>query len=210
MQFTTRDKLMFDILTTKVRALSLNQIAIEFFGGDFANANRRLRQLVATKVIARQRLIARQLPQPTEPCFVWTPATPPPSFEVVARMVKRRWSRLPTRMTAVYFAEARFSSIVGNRAKGRLMHPLQISHDLGLASIYLHFLHKHPQRASQWLGEDSFESRNQRKKQTPDAVIIDGNFRPALAIEFGGIYTADRIERFHRHCSARSLPYEIW
>jgi hypothetical protein len=48
------------------------------------------------------------------------------------------------------------------------------------------------------------------KNQQPDAVLVDSSMKAAKAIEYGGLYNAKRLDRFHRWCQQRSLPYEIW
>ncbi len=210
MQFTKRDNQLQRILCEKVRALTLRQIAHEFFSGDMANANRRLRTLVTSGVLVRRKLIVRCLPATTSPLQTWTPGQSAPNFFGLAHRVSKRWLSLPTRPTVVFMSASRFASAVGRRAKGKLTHPLQLSHDLCLSAVYLHFRRTQPQLARKWRGEDCATASCSRSGAKPDAWIVNDSNIPELAIEVGGVYSAKRLEKFHRHCLARSLPYEIW
>lgn len=208
MHLTSRDLLIQATLVVKVRVMSAHQITTTFFGGNFAGANRRLRKLVAAGILVRHRLIARTVAI-SDPLCSWHPGEPAPHFESVARIINRRWVRQATRPTTVFMAAERFSGQVGRRAQGRLAHPLQVSHDLGLASVYLHLLTTSPTRALRWWGEDNL-LRSQRRKPTPDALIMSADATPEQAIEFGGLYDAKRYQRFHTYCFNRELPYEIY
>ena len=210
MPFTKRDYNILETLANKVRAMALPQIAAAFFAGDTANAGRRVRKLVAAKVLVKRRLIARRLPRINGPLFAWEPMLAAPSFESLARKVTTRWLRLPTHLTDVYLATSRFSSVVGQRTTGRLAHPLHISHELGVTEVYLQIIMTRPKLAQLWVGEDGFPVKSIKRKQTPDALIVASDGQPILAIEFGGIYSAQRFKKFHRSCLARRLPYEIW
>lgn len=208
MHLTSRDITIQATLVVKVRVLSAQQITTTFFAGNYSAANRRLRKLVAAGVLIRQRLIARSV-LISEPIFNWLPGEPAPHFESLARNINRRWVRQCTRPTTVFMAAERFASQVGRRTRGRLTHPLQISHDLGLAAVYLHLLATSPTLALRWLGEDNF-MRSSRRKPTPDALIMNEDAVPVQAIEFGGLYDAKRYQRFHSYCFNRELPYAIY
>ncbi|MBK8183290.1 MAG: hypothetical protein IPK63_10530 [Candidatus Competibacteraceae bacterium] len=92
---------------------------------------------------------------------------------------------------------------------GKLRRPLQATHDLHVAQIYLRFLKTDPVRAALWVSEDRFAPERRREK-LPDAVIQDAAGTIALVIEFGGAYDAKHVERVHLDCVTRSLPYELW
>jgi len=190
--------------------MSFQQLAHAFFDGNEASANRRLGQLVDKGILTENRLLARVLPSPVQPLYVWEPGFPEPAFEHHSRLLKQRWSRLAPRRVTTFMAAERFSRLVGRRAVGRLKHPLQVSHDLGLASVFLFFLHYHPSVALRWVGEDFLAACTMRARGVPDAVIISNGTAPEMAVELGGVYSAKRLYKFHRYCFARELIYEVW
>ena len=209
MKLSTIDDLIHATLMVKVRVMSLQQIASAFHGGDVSNANRRLRRLVSAGILAKHNLIARRAPVPTGPIQIWDPGCPTPNFESLSRSVKRRWQRTATRPTTVFVAARRFASSVGKRTLGRLSHPLQVSHDLGLSSVYLHLWDVQPVAALRWVGEDSFP-QSSRKKQSPDAFLMGINMVPERAIEYAGFYDAKRFKKFHSYCFNRGLSFDIY
>ncbi len=208
MQLTNRDLKIQATLVVKVRAMSIHQIAGNFFGSNFAGANRRLRTLVACGILVRHRLIARTV-SVSGSIFEWQPGEPAPHFESLSRTINNRWERQATRLTTVFMAAERFSGQVGRRTQGKFTHPLQASHDLGLSAVYLHFLATNPSLALRWLGEDCL-LRSRRRKPMPDAVIMGADAIPVQAIEFGGLYDSKRYQRFHNYCFNRELPYAIY
>ena len=210
MTLNHRDETIHAILMAKVRVLSLQQIATRFFGSDFSNAKRTLNRLLDKRILVEHKIVARILPPSIEPMYAWEPGLAEPRYEHLSRHLKRRWLHLPTKRVATYMAAIRYSTIVGRRTKERLTHPLQVSHDLGLASVFLHFYENHHEVAQRWIGEDFMARYSSRVKSVPDAVILSEAQTPARAIEFGGLYSAKRLKKFHAYCFARELPYEVW
>ncbi len=106
---------------------------------------------------------------------------------------------------------------------GTLRRPLHASHELALADVYLHFRTDRPTDAKYWLAEHAYRQPHSQERlismegspfalvgQKPDALLVDENGVVVKAIELGGVYNAKRLERFHRWCQRRRLPYEIW
>ena len=204
-----RDLEILAVLTTKVRFLSLRQIAETHFANDIANSIRRLDYLEERGILVSYRLNTRTPPPIDSPLVVWTPGQDQPNFTRLAYQLTKRWLRQGTRIRMCYFAGTKFEAITGVRCQSKPVHPLQASHDLGLAGLYLHFRCVRPNEAICWLGEHA-RSPVELKNQQPDAVLLDSMKEPVKAIEYGGLYNAKRLERFHRWCQQRSLPYEIW
>jgi hypothetical protein len=97
---------------------------------------------------------------------------------------------------------------------GRLRQALQLQHDLGVAEIWAR---RGQDAGPRWLSEDAYRAHCQleRKSKVPDAVILDTRApdkHGALlrVIEFGGRYSRQRLENFHRFWSRRGVDYEIW
>ena len=204
-----RDQLLIQTLAIKLRLMSLQQIANTFFGGQIANASRRLKTLEHGRYMLRHRTVVRHLPAPKEPLVAWTPGQDTPQFTKTVYMLGRRWIGRPTRLTSLYLVGPRASAALGLKPHQRLPHVLQASHDLGLAATYLHFLENRPELAMHWVGENSMNT-NPREGQVPDAIIANTDQTLSMAIEFGGQYTAKRLHRFHNHCKKRRLTYELW
>jgi hypothetical protein len=85
----------------------------------------------------------------------------------------------------------------------------QVTHDLGVAAVWLWFQVNAPTLAAVWVGEDML-APDRRAETLPDAALfgVDGN--PDTLIEFGGSYRAARIAEFHDDCAMRGIGYQIW
>lgn len=97
--------------------------------------------------------------------------------------------------------------LFGGGFKKSLSHPLQASHDLGLAGTYLAVRRERPDVARFWFGEDVAPKQF---GAVPDAIYIDQQGNTRIAFEFCGLYSAKRLRTFHRHCAQRRLGYELW
>lgn len=204
-----RDLEILKVLSRKVLFLSLRQVADTFFEGDAANAVRRLESLEEQGFLVSSRLNARTPPPIDRPLATWIPGEDQPNPSRIAFQLRKRWLRQESRMRLCYFAGKRFEAISGIPCAGKPIRKMQASHDLGLGSLYLHFRSERMADGEKWNGEFTytcFEATGQR----PDAVLLGPSGSPEKAIEYGGIYSTKRIDRFHHWCQARSLPYELW
>jgi hypothetical protein len=227
---TSRDQEILKTLALKVRMFSLDQIAQTWWNASAtgkANARRRLATLVSAKLLRLSHVQARPLPELTSPVIVWKPGQATPHFGAVAWKLQSRW-RNPPQKTSVYVATQKAANQYGGRLRGIIRHDLQATHDLGVAQVYLHKLSSNRKAAELWLGEDVLgltrlygpKSRRtahghclvRRRGNIPDAVITSAfqQSKLRLVIEFGGAYDARRVQRFHDHCAAQNLPYELW
>lgn len=204
-----RDREIVQTLTLKIPVASLRQLADAFFHSDPANAARRLNELTKRGLLANFRLNSRLLPSSVKPIFTWQPGDFDPNFSHLATLVSRRWLKQPTTIRSVYLAGPKSSHVSGAKSKHRPQHILQLSHDLKLAESYFYFRSSRPNDAQRWFGESAITIRP-KAGQIPDAVICNAAGQPRMAIEVGGVYSAKRIEKLHRHCKSRSLTYEIW
>ena len=210
---TIRDQEILRTLALKVRMLSLDQLVQTWWKATAtgkANARRRLAALVANKLVRLAHVQARPLPELSAPVSAWKPGQSEPHFGAIAWQLQSRW-RWPPRRTSVYVATQKTANQYGGRLRGTIRHDLQVTHDLGVAQVYLQLLSTNPKAAKQWVGEDVLRLTHRREK-LPDAVIaspsVGSDIR--LVIEFGGAYNARRVQRFHNHCAAQHLPYELW
>lgn len=212
MAFTPRDDEILKTLALKVRVLSLSQIAAAWWTptpGGQASARRRLAALVNARLLLSLPIQARPLPPIEAPFVCWRPGRSAPDFGALAWKLQSRWTR-PPRRTTVYFASKRGANQYGGRLRGEIKREFQVTHDLGVAQVYLNLLRANPDAAAQWVGEDMLRYSHPKDK-IPDAVLLSARGEsPRLVVEFGGSYDVDRLKKFHRHCAARALPYEIY
>jgi hypothetical protein len=108
-----------------------------------------------------------------------------------------------------WIATEKASQIFGGAQRGELKHPLQATHDIGVAAVWLRLREIAPQWAMAWRGEDLL-AHTRLGEKLPDAFIVDKNEKVLWVIEFGGSYDARRVKAFHEDCAARDLPYQLW
>lgn len=209
---TDRDREILIALTHKVRLLSLEQIARTWWS-DSGLATARKRLLLLTDpsfnpyVMQRMKLNAHPELSLCRPIFSWKPGDPTPPFGALSYRLKKRWDKAPE-PTTVYIASEKAARYFGGFG-GKLRRPLQATHDLHVAQIYLRFLKTEPTLAKQWVSEERFAPERRREK-LPDAVLRDAAGNIILVIEFGGAYDPYHVEQVHLDCVTRSLPYELW
>lgn len=218
-----REQELLHLLTEKAPVLSLRQIADNFFAGDKGNAVRSLSRMLTRQLLSSQPLSARTPPAITAPLVVWTPGQNPPSTTRLSYQLGRRWARQGVRTHQCYLIGPRYGALTGISNPSRLRRPLHASHELALADVYLHFRTDRHTDAKYWLAEHAYRQPHSQERlismegspfalvgQKPDALLVDENGVVVKAIELGGVYNAKRLERFHRWCQRRRLPYEIW
>ena len=106
-------------------------------------------------------------------------------------------------------ATERLAQHYGGRRSGELKHPLQATHDLGVAQIWLQLQATATAWADAWRGEDIL-AHTRRGEKCPDAFIVNEQQEVFCVIEFGGAYSAQRVREFHEDCVERNLPYQLW
>jgi len=212
MTLTPRDDDILTTLALRVRMLSLAQVAQGWWmptPAGQANARRRLAVLSDTGLLRSARVHARPLPELAYPVLAWSPGQGDPDFDAVSWSLQSRWTKPPRRIV-VYFATRRGANQYGGRLRGQIKQELQVTHDLGVAQVYLKLRATKPEAALQWTGEDALRPTRKRQK-IPDALLRPCTPNaPPLIIEFGGAYDARRVRSFHRDCLQRKLPYQLW
>lgn len=193
----------------KVRLFSQRQLVNQWWPGEVANSRRRLKRLAEQGLIDKTVVLARPTPVLESPLIRWNPGDAAPHFGQVAYQCQQRWQRRPARQCVVWFATEGASQLFGGVARGELKHPLQATHDLGVAAIWLRFHEVAPQWAEAWRGEDLL-AHTRRGEKLPDAFIVDGSGQVNCVVEFAGAYDAERVEAFHVDCVSRDLPYQMW
>lgn len=210
-KLTTRDQQILQSLCTKVRVFTLQQLA-DAWWHDAAQpellARRRLAKLAEVELVRRHSVSAMPLPPLDTPLIQWRPGQRTPDFGAAAWKAQNRWKE-SARQTIVYSATSKSANLFGGKPTQKLKSAFQITHDLGVAAMFLTLLRTDPQRASRWIGEDLIAPFRKHQK-LPDAVIADSPAsRPAMIYEFAGQYPKSRIAAFHHDCARRRLPYEL-
>ena len=142
-----------------------------------------------------------------KPVAVWRPGNEEPKFGPVAYRLQKRWTK-PLKLTTVLLASRKAANRFGGFG-GKFKHRTQLTHDVHLAEIYLGYLKADGSIAERWLGEEIAEKAKPADK-LPDATLVNGDGTANLIVEFGGSYDRRRVEKFHRFCERKSLPYELW
>lgn len=204
-----REQEILTALALKVRLFSQRQIADHWFAGDMPNARRRLSRLAQQGLVTRQLLPVQTIPPLTVPLVAWTPTQADPDFGSVAHRCQSRWRGRALRPSVVWLATDKALALHGGPRRRSLPNPLQTSHDLGVAQVWLHLHHAAPAWAEAWRGEDLLAHTRDGEK-CPDAFVVNATEQVVLVIEFGGRYDAARIEAFHGDCAQRELPYQLW
>lgn len=206
-QFTERDFTVLRALSLQVRLFGQRQLADALWAGDIANARRRLHRFVEMGLIRRSVVMARPLPELLSPVFIWQPGHNDPDVSEIAFKLQSRWRYRALRSTVVYLPTEHTVNHFGGRHKAVMS--AQVSHDLGVSEVWLWFCTNHPRHANAWRGENQI-TENEPGQSMPDAILVDANDQPAMLIEFGGDYEAERIAAFHDDAVLRGLPYQIW
>lgn len=215
---TARDFGLIAALCGPVRMLSWEQIRTGCPGFETDTASgrratlRRLALLIERRLLVRQRLSVRPTLHPTGPLACWSPGDAKCDFDELAKTLAKRWQEAPV-TTSVYRATRRAVNLFGGVLRQRPAPSYQASHDLGLSSVYLHYLRKRPKEVLLWKGEDELPRKREFSsgRKRPDAVLCEGK-RVIRAIEFAAAYPADRLCEFHDDCAGQTPPllYEIW
>lgn len=209
LHLTVRDHEILQALVLKVRLFSQRQIVDHWWHGEPANGRRRLQRLATQHFIRRITVLARPTPLLESPLVSWRPGDSAPDFGSVAWQCQERWRIRPARQCAAWIATEDASRRFGGTARGELKHPMQATHDLGVAAVWLRLHQVAPQWATAWRGEDLL-AHTRRGEKLPDAFVVGAAEQVLWVIEFGGGYDAERVEAFHRDCVARNLPYQLW
>lgn len=208
LSLTPRDLIVLEALSLRVRLIGLRQLADALWFGHAPNTRRRLRQLVSAELLRRDIVPARPLPEIVAPICAWQPGAPEPDAGQVSFCLRCRWTYTALRPTVVYLPTDKTVTHFGGRAHHRQI-STQVTHDLGVAAVWLWFQVNAPRLAAAWCGEDMI-APDRRGETLPDAVLLGPDGEPATMIEFGGSYGPRRITEFHDDAAMRGLPYQIW
>jgi hypothetical protein len=201
-----RDEALVEGLLFRFRLLT-PALAACLWGTSAAYAGRRLTLLHARGWVDATRVLARPVLDLTAPVATWRPGEQAPDFGAISYRLRARWSE-PPRLATVYLPTKKAARLFGGPG-GRFDYPLQATHDLHVAALFVRLNAEDPEAASRWRGEEWIRL-GRKKGKVCDAWIVGAREKPVLAVEFGGSYRADRVAAFHRGMDLRHLPYQIW
>ena len=208
LRLRNRDMVLLEALALRIRIISQKQAAEAFWECHIPNARRRLKQLTGAGFLKRASAPAQPLPEMIQPILRWQPGQDFPNANRVSHRLKQRWKFRALLPTVVYFATKRTTLQFGGKTRSQNK-VTQVTHDLGLTATWIRYHQESNRETSFWVGEDILAPTRRRQK-LPDAALLDRSGNPALLIEFGGSYAADRVTAFHEDAASRQLPYHLW
>lgn len=207
---SARDVAILLTLAHRVRCLDATLAATAWWSEAAKGKNkaaRRLQELTRNEWLCTASMFAHALPPLDSPLLVWRQGETPPDFGPIAYHLKNRFLA-PAKATAIYWASRKTMQRFGS---GKLRRPRasEVSHDLGLAAVYLKLRREVPARAKAWISEAKILARGTaRGVKVPDAFIAEKGM--VTAIEFGGEYSKTKLVELHRHCERHHEGYELW
>lgn len=209
LRITDRDAELLSILSLRVRILSHEQIVRTWWRASPHAALPRLGQLRQRGLLRERAASVIRIGERLLPLAVWSPGEPVPEFGPLAWALRKRWSS-PVQPTTVYFATTLCARLFGGVRLGQVPRAFHVSHDLGVAEMFLALRRQRPAAVSLWIDEDRLAPLR-RGEKLPDAVLASGPSSDILCVlEWGGLYSKKRLTSFHLDCEGRGLPYEIW
>lgn len=190
---------LLSALTTKVRVLSLLQIA-----RTWPRAVPQLRRLEQAGLLFSFVSVAHpELPLHV-PVIRWASGDELPEFSKASYALRSRW-RLPAVPAKCFIASRAAGRMFGGNG-GRYPRESEETHDLHLSAVYLRFRSTAPDLASSWVHEAQIKSeQKQRRGKLPDAIVSK-----RCVIEFGGAYKKQKLAAFHKFCEGKHFDYEVW
>lgn len=208
---TGRDAEILCTLALKVRCLSVALVAEAWWpraANGIKAAHQRLRCLARQGWLIRISSFAKPLPSLKLPVAMWSPGDEMPNFGPISYRLKTRFEK-PAQATTIFCASPKTTKRFGG---GNVRRPRssEVSHDLGLAAVYLGFRSDAAERAARWISEAAIVAqRPARGVKVPDAAILERD-GTVTAIEFGGEYDKSKLVAFHQFCAGAGQGYEIW
>jgi hypothetical protein len=209
LRITDRDADLLSTLSLRVRILSHEQIVRTWWQASTHSALPRLGRLMQRGLLRERATTAIRIGERLLPLTVWSPGEPMQEFGALAWALKKRWSS-PTEPTTVYFVTAHGARLFGGVRIGRVPRAFHVSHDLGVAEMFLAIRRQRPHAAGLWIDEDRL-APFRRGEKLPDAILAAAPTAvPIIVLEWGGLYSKKRLLAFHRDCEGRGVSYEIW
>lgn len=206
---TERDREILEVLTRRVRLLSLPQLARTWWPDvrhGLALAKDRMARLRDDGLVSLFSMAVHPELELAAPLCRWAPGDPAPDFKRLACRAQARWSSAPVAVTAAS-ASPRAGGVFG-AFPCRPPKRNEQTHDLHLSAVYLHKRRTHAEQAECWVPEQAVRATYEGyDDKVPDAWVE----RPRpTAIDFIGRYKAPRLRDLHGYCERRGAAYEFW
>jgi len=208
MELTPRDTEILQALTRHVRILTLPQIARTFWHSaaePLRAARNRIHVLAAADMVQIQHAPAHPELTFEIPQFSWEPGQPAPDTGSIAYRLQTRWSAHPIATVCIAATQSAANRFHGHG--GRFSRAIERSHDINLSRVYL--IYRRRGLIIGWIFEEEMRGRERKDAAFLPDVVIEANGKRKV-VEFGGAYPKAKLERFHQHCKAQSLSYEVW
>ncbi|MDC0936419.1 hypothetical protein OAS39_09035 [Pirellulales bacterium] len=172
-----------------------------------------MRTLANAGYLVMESRLAREELNLTAPTITFSPGDELPDFGAAAWKFTTRSKHLGAIPTDIIWATRRTKEELDGPIGGRPPRQSEISHDIGVARILLHYLEHKPEHAAHWQHEDHLRQlygNTIERGELPDAVIRpEPNGPPILAIEQAGSgYRDYKLVKWHQaNCNTN---YEIW
>jgi len=211
LSLTTRDREILETLATKVKLLTVGQVARTWWpkvAEPEAGASRRLRALEGQGLIESIRIVAHPEIDLTGPLICWAPPDPEPDLGALSYRLNIRWAK-PFVVTAAVIATRKTANHFGGDG-ARYPKEAEQNHDVHLSTVYLRIRETNPLWAQHWISEQRIKRSRPDAygEKLPDAKVQFGDVD--RIVEFGGAYSKDKLQSFHAWCVKKSIPYEIW
>jgi hypothetical protein len=210
LELTSRDFEILEVLTQRVRVLSLEQIARTWWATspNGPKLARERRKLLAKDSLVDQVEAAAHPELPlSKPVLTWSPGAAEPDLGSASYQLQSRWRASP-KPTLFNVASKKAGNRFGGHG-GRMPLGTHRTHDLHMAAVFLLLRRSDPDTAKCWVFEERLRRDGRSKSEKlPDAMIQNGTSRKV--VEFGGAYSKKKLEVFHGYCAGQELPYEVW
>lgn len=209
------ESIILDTLARRVRLATVEQLAtiVSTVNGE-ATTTRRvrrcLRRLEQEGCIVTSRL-ALKVFELDRPLYRWRPGDLFTEADALAWTAAKRVAETKPRRCTIYRVTREGARRCGSGGNVPQCQPTQIEHDLGCTAMLIAVAQRDPALFHAWVGEDEIR-RSFRPlwpaefRKVPDAAIVRSDDRIERFLEFCGQYSAERIERFHRHCQRHHIP----
>ena len=210
-RLTLRDQEIITALIHQVRCFDVTLVSRQWWNESIKGkraAKRRLSALISDGWLKSICAFARPPIMLERPIVTWKPGNAFPDYGPISYYLKTRF-RGPAKVTSIFVATKQSLRLFGGLGI-RVPRSSEVTHDLGLASVYLTKKSNGTLGDSKWVSESKLVSGGTEKGvKVPDAILVTQD-EVITAIEFGGEYSKRKLIAFHSHCDSNQMGYELW
>lgn len=205
---------LVDLLTTKVRLLSLPQVTELCFvhaKEPRVIARKHLRRMEQKGLVHLLSVMTLKDMQLERPLLDWHPGEGLPDFGHISWLAEKRLSTQLSSTLVVHATKAVQAKTLG-AIGSRPPRSQEITHDLMVSSVLITLMNESPVLAASWRPEDAllkdlvWEQGDFSEATIPDALVHDGTAE--IAIDIVGRYSPKKLAAIHdAHSQSR---YQLW